>query len=624
MINLLKKNQSLLILIILFSLISTAYGLIVIKDFLHPLAGEGDIPVWPYIGYYFAKNLSFNPWPHLDLVNNQAFYPYGVNHVFQSWVIEENLLYSVLYSWFGDGPWLQIITLFSVLLSAVGATALLTVDYGLIRAGGAGLIMTFFNFYGIHKYPKHLNFCFLHWTIFSFITDFLIVKRFVMRQPIPLRLILIRIALIFLCLGQDLGYIAGYAFLSLTLSLSYIFLLLIYRELTERLSIIQMIKNSWKNYQLEFSQFPRQCSLLIVIIASFAFLYVPLALQIVQAARLPELANIPINNQTWTNPLRLFIPWLPNLNPEPRYRDTFRDIIEGDALGEGSIGWFLLIIGLVGLWQSRRKISIYIPLIIILFLCLFYNTESLPTLKIFPWFSFHRITGRSTLIYPIIFCIFALGISFNKLRSPLRTILTGLLVCLACVELYTGYSFKQTYEPYQLNQEFYGYMNAVKQQPGEAILDYPFCVTGGNGVGSNDELCPYYAHLSTLHTNRRFHDKKVIGKYFGRLNPSQIEPFIEAGWGGLLDASEQNQCFNEQQWKFFEDFYKYNDFAGINLYVDFMPQQCLPEFYQRLGQPMIEANLPNAQQAQFIPKSEALRQQINKTLGKSLKVQSPS
>ncbi len=618
------KDRRFILISLLFALVSLAYGFLVIKDFLHPLVGSGDTSQWSYIGYYFAKNLSFNPFPHLNLVSDQVFYPYGTNHVFQSWMIEENMIYSLLYSWFGSGPWLQFITFFSVFLSAVGVTALLTVDYGLIRASGSGLIITFFNFYSIHKYPHHLNFCFLHWTILSFVADFLLVKKVFLRESIALRLILLRIALIFLCLGQDLGYVAGYALMSLTVSLSWIFLLMVYREITERVSIIEITYNVWKDYKEEFRQFPRQCLLLIGLIAISGFLYVPIVLQIFQEAQRPEFANIPTHVVTWTNPLRLFIPWLPNLNPEPRYRDTFQDLIEGDALGEGSIGWFLLIIGLGGLWQFRRKIAIYIPLIIILLLCLFYHTDDFPTLQIFPWFSFNRIAGRSSVIYPIIFTLFSLGITFNHLRHPLRKILTILLVCLACVELYTGYSFKQGYKTLPLAQEFYDYMNFVKNQPSQAVLDYPFCVTGGNTVGSREGLCPYYGELNTLHANKIFHEKKVVGQYFGRLHSSQIEPFIETGWDQLFRVTQQGQCFNQQQWTFFENFYKYNDFAGINLYVDLLPQKCLPEFYQRLGEPAIEANLPNARRAQFIPKPESLRTQVNENLGKTIKLEFPS
>ena len=128
MMNMVKDRRFILI-SLLFALVSLAYGFLVIKDFLHPLVGSGDTSQWSYIGYYFTKNLSFNPFPHLNLVSDQVFYPYGTSHVFQSWMIEANIIYSVLFSWFGSGPWLQLITFFSVVLSAVGVTALLTVDY---------------------------------------------------------------------------------------------------------------------------------------------------------------------------------------------------------------------------------------------------------------------------------------------------------------------------------------------------------------------------------------------------------------------------------------------------------------------------------------------------------------
>jgi hypothetical protein len=118
-------------------------------------------------------------------------------------------------------------------------------------------------------------------------------------------------------------------------------------------------------------------------------------------------------------------------------------------------------------------------------------------------------------------------------------------------------------------------MSYVKNQPGEAVLDWPFCVTGGNGIGAIDGLCPYFFTIGSIPAMRRFHEKKVVGQYFGRLHPSQIEPYLQAGWSqmfvpdklDLFKGTRQSRCFTTEEWSFFTDFYKFNDFAGINLYV---------------------------------------------------------
>lgn len=62
-----------------------------IGDLRGPVLGIDDRGIWGYCSYYFIHNLSLNPLPHLDLVNNQALYPYGADQVFQPWASERDL-----------------------------------------------------------------------------------------------------------------------------------------------------------------------------------------------------------------------------------------------------------------------------------------------------------------------------------------------------------------------------------------------------------------------------------------------------------------------------------------------------------------------------------------------------
>ena len=196
-----------------------------------------------------------------------------------------------------------------------------------------------------------------------------------------------------------------------------------------------------------------------------------------------------------------------------------------------------------------------------------------------------------------------------------------MLVILAVIEVGVAYSFRNEYQPALLDQSFYIYMNHLKKQPEEAVLDWPFCVTGG---GFGKILCPYYVYNSGIFTMRRFHEKKVMGQYFGRSHPSQGKPYLDAGWDKLFfpdkTGTRQNRCFNESEWSFFTEFYKLNDFAGINLYKERLPEECLPGIYQRLGKPVKETIIPGAGAVEFIPKSPELRKQINPELGVSLKL----
>jgi hypothetical protein len=604
--------------------ISFAFSFLVIKDFSHPLAGGGDIEYWEYTGFYFSKNLILLPFPHLNLINNQAFYPYGVNGVFQPWSVERDIFYSVFYSVFGLGAWLQFYYLFTVLVTAIGTLVLLVKDYGFVRAGGAGLLVSFFNFYAIHKYPGHLSYAVVHWTVLSLVTDFLIVKKIVLRQGLSLKLILIRACLLMLSLGLELGYIAGFALMSLAVSSIFTIVLLGYRYFKARDRLVELFESTLKNYKSELFAYPLTSIALLSLSVVAGYINIPLVLQISREAKSFDFTGVP-SGAWWAHPLRLLIPFFPSFNPgQVVFEQVLKDSPEG--LGAGSPGWFLLILGTVGLWQARKRILVFIPLLIIFFLCLSYNPVDFPTLKIFPWFSFTRVQGRCTVLYPVILCLFALNVNFDGLRSRSKHLLSVLLVFLACTELYTAYALKLNEQPYSFDKNFFTYMNYVKEQPGEAVLDWPFCVIGGNSVGG-DSLCLYFTKNASIFALRRFHEKKVMGQYFGRLHPSQIEPYLQAGWDKLffpdnpdaLAATHQARCFRPQEWSFFTDFYKFNDFAGINLYVDLLPAECINEFYARFGTPSVETEVPWAGAVKFIPKSLELRNQVNLNLGASLK-----
>jgi len=105
----LESNKLTILLILVFICISVAFSFLVINDFSGPLTGCAGLGPWrwinhdyvdihEYLGFYLAQNISFNPFPQLELSNNQVFYPYGTSSVFQPWSIEGNIFSAILYS----------------------------------------------------------------------------------------------------------------------------------------------------------------------------------------------------------------------------------------------------------------------------------------------------------------------------------------------------------------------------------------------------------------------------------------------------------------------------------------------------------------------------------------------
>jgi len=243
------------------------------------------VDIHEYLGFYLANNLSFNPLPKLELSNNQVFYPYGTNSVFQPWSIEGNIFSAILYTFIGFGPWLQIYYLLTVLITAVGTPALLTRDYGFSRAIGAGILVSFFNFYAINKYPHHLSYSIIHWITLGLIADFLIVKRVTLRQHVSLRLILVRACLLFLSFGHDLGYIAGFGLMSFAISSLFIAAITCYRYFREEPRLVVLLRREAESYRHDFLASPRTCSALLGLGLSAGYLYLPLAIQIATEAK---------------------------------------------------------------------------------------------------------------------------------------------------------------------------------------------------------------------------------------------------------------------------------------------------------------------------------------------------
>lgn len=604
----------------LFVLLTLLYGIFFIRNFSGPLAEvlPGDTDQWEYMGYYLIKNLSFRPLPHLNLVSDQTFFPYGTNHAFQGWAFESNGWYALGYLLFGMGPWLNLYYLLSLLITSAGTYLLLRKDYGDTRAWMTGFIITFLNFYALNKYPGHFAYSIIHWTALSFITDFLLVRRVVLEEPVPLKLVLIKLLLLTLCFGLDLGYVMGYALSSFTLSTLFIAGLVSYRAFRRSDSALDLVHRTLTSWRVSWH--PVYSTALLLASCCLALFYIPLLLDVLRQASVFTFPDPFSGGHGWMHPLRLLQPYFPGIHlADYAVHNSFHDMPEG--YGAGSPGWLLLGLACLGFRYTPRAVRwAYLPMAVFFILHVIYHPVHIPSLQIFPWCRFNRHPSRVTLLYPAIAAILAL---YLPARLPAPVWISLLVVGL--LEMGTVFQYRYNWEPYYFPATFKPYMNRVHQQPGEAILDWPFCVVGGNGVGGADGLCPLYSTTTMLYSYKRFHDKKTIGQYFGRLHERQIQPFIQAGWPTLLshadvpnfiNAKHLTTCFTQAEWQFFDRFYTLNDFAGINLCVDLIPKTCVQAFYARYGQPVATTVIPSTGTIAFIPKPARFRARVNKALGK--------
>ncbi len=609
-----------------------------VGDFSQPMSDGNDTDVYEYVGYYFWKNLTLWPFPHLNLTTNQTFYPYGTNQTFLDWGFERDYWYALCYWLNGNrpGPYIQFYYVYSLVLTALGSFWLLRNRFPAWRLFVFGLAVSVFNFYALFKFPVHLNVCVGHYTVLCIVATY----RLLATAPalplkkgggvITLNFLIGWATLHVLVLSQELGYVAGFG-LAFTTVAGIIMLLANTRN---RLTPNRFTPNPL-NRGLPDSGKGNNCTpsatksphlgkgnnctssatksplfrglgvsrlrvyaetkplLLLAFFLLALWLYLPLALQIVVNARQFDFGDV-VPSRMWSHPARLLIPYIPGLDQfTVGYERFFGDSFE--SFGQGSPGLWLIIAAAVGWWAIRRRVALWLPIVVMLALCLLYHPLLLPTLKIFPWFAFNRHGGRASLIYPVLLGLLALHVPVPKSRIS-WLVMSGLGM-LMLVEWGYPYSVYVQLDRPRLPASFFRYVEVVRQTPGEAILDWPFCTTGADGPTATAELCPHYQEQNAVFTFRRFYDKKGVGQYFGRLSMAQTEPFRRDGWPRLLLP---DYVFTEADWRFLDDFLRKNDFAGINLYPDLLAPEQVRQFYVRYGKPVAETRFPAAGRVQFL------------------------
>jgi hypothetical protein len=572
----------------------TALSVWAVNDFSQPLSDGNDTDVYEYVGYYFWKNVSFWPMPHLNLTNNQTFYPYGTNSTFLDWGFERDYWYAFCYWLNGNrpGPFLQYYYVYSLVVTALGSFWLLRNHFATWRLVVFGLAVSVFNFYALFKFPIHLNVCVAHYTVLCIIATYRLLSDVLDSKSITPSFLVGWATLHVLVLSQELGYVAGFGLMFTVVVIGS----LVIGHWSLVIGRWSLVIGHWSLVIGHWSLVMRHCSLFIghcLLFIAVGWLYLPLVLQIVFNARQFNFGDTE-PSRLWSHPARLLISYLPGVDQlTVHYERFFGDSFE--SFGQGSPGLWLVIAAAVGWWHIRHRVALWLPIALMLALCLCYHPTLLPTLKIFPWFAFNRHGGRASLIYPVLLGLLALHLPVPK--KWFSWLLVSALALLMLAEwIYPYWIYKLQKRP-SLPASFFRYVDVVKNTPGEAVLDWPFCTTGADGPTASAELCPHYQAQNVVFTFRRFYDKKGVGQYFGRLSTAQIEPFRRDGWPRLLAPGH---IFTETDWLFLNNFLKKNNFAGINLYPDLLPPQQIQQFYARYGKPIAETRFPAAGRVQFL------------------------
>lgn len=578
---------------LLLGLVVMALGVGIIRDFSGPLLDGDDTDQYAYASYYFARNLSLWPLPRLDLYNNQTLYPYGTHHVFLPWGFERDYFYALLDQWPNAEykPFLQSYYLYSLVVGAVGTFLLLHGRFGTVRAVLTALIVSVFTFYNLYKYPIHLNMAVVHWTVLCMLATFLLLYNLYHAHQVSLSFWLLWAWLHLAVLGLELGYVAGYALAFTTLAAPFIGCMLWRKNKCQPTSWLTLLTN-WLS--ISYAQQKKRVLLLLGLCFLTTWAYVPLSAQISIGAlgyTFPEAGEM----RAWSHPLRLLIPSLPGIDSYAiHYEQYFKDA-SFESYAQTSPGLYLLLLAGAGLWQQRKQTGLWAPVVILLLLCLLFHPVLLPTLKVFPWFAFNRHGGRASMVYPVLLCMLALPLRVPG--KPIGQLALTAVLGLMLAEWYHGYVFRQTDPPKLAPPSLFTYLQTVRDLPGKAVLDWPFCIQGADGVVNATGLCPHYHAQNGVSTLRRFYHKAVVGQYVGRLHPDLVKPLLRDHWPRLLAPGYR---FTKADWAFLDRYLRTNRFAGINLYPDLLTPDQAAAFLAHYGPAVAEARYPLAGKLLFL------------------------
>jgi hypothetical protein len=621
------SRRGIVIAVLLMAFALTLFSAVVIRDFNGPIGDHVESFLYEYLSYYTSKNLTFTPLPHLNLENDQVFYPYGTVQALQSFCVERDLLFTLLTRYFGRGPWLQVYYLLGLTISTFGTFALLRPRNGEIKAGAAAIAANLLNYYGAQKYPYHFNIAVVHWTTLSIICDFVIFQSFLETSKISVKLVSLRGLLTALSFGLELGHILGYSLTSLLFT--FICMLAVALQRTRRQiaggsSLRAIVAQTMRPLRRDLVASWTTIITISVVTCLVSLLYAPIVIQLVRASRHFNFDGV-VLGAWWSNPVRLFIPYTPWLHPsqQPRFLRIGEDQAEV-GIGSGGAGLALLGIAVLGIVGAKRR-GVFVPGLVAMTIYIV-SRPTFDLLRWMPWFAFTRVFSRATVVYSTYLALLGLGLDWSRIALRVRVVGLTLFFIVLGVELVTFRQIKMTFAAFTFDRSFHDHMHKIEELPGEAVLDFPFCILGGNGDAAN--LCPYMERLKSVYALQRFHHKKVIGQYLGRVHPSQTKPFVDAGWPTLWDpddvnpitASVQTRCLTTEEWTFFTQFYMKNNFSGIQLATDRLPASCVQEFYTRFGQPMGVVEIPKAGHLAFIARPARSFDLLDPVGGRNLRV----
>lgn len=522
--------------------------------------------------------------------------PYGTAVPFLSWSIERDWLGSYVWKWNHEFPILWVYQGLSFLLTFLGLGFLLR-KLGIIASWrwllAAGFVVM--NVPRHYKLWHHHEYQTLHWVYLSLFLDAWIWQRFIKERRWSWVLELWR----GVCLLGMMGT-AGYFWGPLALEWLLVRLgMLLHLRITRPRIVVE---GSWRR-----SLLPSALILMFVTVEITWFL--PLFREVRKLGSLQQPLEYfakfrAVFRPLWIDPLYNFVSSTWNSagwNPLP----TLSPINSTETVvAIGWIYWVPILLGLRAKWAKSRLSGLWIVAPFVAFLAIGVGYFSLPVgnhafaraiQATIPMMSFFRVASRwGLLLTPIAAVIVVLcwqeilSQTRKAMRTPLfrkAAIAWGVLSLLE-----VGILLRPVNALPPLDESTVRLLEAVRQAPGDTVLDLPFCTAGANGVCSAQQ-CPNYPKSTVGQCFANWHEKKVYGLYQGRMVPSQCTPYDREPYQSWFQAWSEQRCFTPSEWQDFCDYLRrQSNIAAVLVYPDVWKgaatPTCQSDFRRHLGEPI--------------------------------------